>query len=50
LAAIPENATFNGEPMWRSYLREIDVVMQAALSRADYQRFVEADGGSEGLE
>ena len=40
LAGNPENITFEGQPMWMSYLREVDVVLEAALSPEDFERLL----------
>lgn len=32
---IPEDTPFEGGPMWRSYLPEVDAVLKAALDPAD---------------
>lgn len=37
-AGNPENTAFEGRPMWISYLDEVDVVLQAALGDAEWQR------------
>jgi hypothetical protein len=31
LHGIPEDATFLGKPIWMDYLKEVDVVLNAAL-------------------
>jgi hypothetical protein len=33
----PENITYQGRPMWMSYLDEVDVVLEAALDEAAWQ-------------
>ncbi|MDE2107145.1 MAG: hypothetical protein KGL39_58610 [Patescibacteria group bacterium] len=37
-AGNPENTKFEGKPMWMSYLDEVDVVLEAALEPAEWQR------------
>ncbi len=39
----PENSTFEGKPMWHSYLVQVDAVLKAALSDEDYQRISSQD-------
>lgn len=43
---LPEDMTFQGKPMWWSFLGEVDLVLKAALPLAEWQR-VEAEGPSE---
>lgn len=43
-AGNPENARFEGRPMWRSYLDEVDVVLQAALPPDEWIRIRALDG------
>lgn len=38
LAGNPEDARFEGQPMWRSYLPEVDAVLSAALSPEMFER------------
>ncbi|MFA7433673.1 MAG: hypothetical protein WCZ72_08155 [Gemmobacter sp.] len=38
LAGNPENTRFEGAPMWRSYLPEVEAVLQAALTPEELQR------------
>lgn len=40
---LPENITFEGRPMWQSFLPEVDVVLQAALSPENYEAMLEAE-------
>lgn len=34
---VPEEARFEGGPMWRSYLPEVDAVLAAALPPAEWE-------------
>lgn len=43
LRNLPENITFEGRPMWQSFLPEVDVVLQAALSPESYEAMLEAE-------
>jgi len=36
----PENTQFEGRPMWESYLPEVDVVLETALSPEDYKKLL----------
>jgi hypothetical protein len=38
---VPADATFEGKPMWVSYLPEVDAVLSAALSAEELQRLSE---------
>jgi len=38
LSGNPEGTLYNGEPMWMSYLDEVDAVLQAALGDDEWQR------------
>ncbi len=38
LAGNPENTTFEGRPMWMSYLEEVDVVLEAAIEPEEWER------------
>jgi hypothetical protein len=38
LSGNPENAMFEGEPMWKSFLDEVDTVLIAALSEEEWRR------------
>nr|WP_176024236.1 hypothetical protein [Brucella pseudintermedia] len=40
---MPENIKFEGRPMWESYLDQVDIVLEAALSREEWER-VKAEG------
>lgn len=40
---LPENTKFEGRPMWESFLREVDIVLKAALSPEEWER-VKAGG------
>lgn len=37
---VPEGTTFEGKPMWVSYLPEVMTVLQAALSPEDYEKLL----------
>ena len=37
-AGNPENATFEGRPMWMSYIDEVNVVLEAALESDEWKR------------
>ncbi|MCR8493668.1 hypothetical protein [Brucella anthropi] len=39
----PENITFEGQPMWQSYLGQVNAVLKAALSFEDWQRISSQD-------
>lgn len=45
-AGNPENTTFEGRPMWMSYLDEVDTVLKAALDEAEWLRISALDGRS----
>lgn len=36
----PEDTRFEGRPMWESYLPEVGVVLEAALSPEDYKKLL----------
>lgn len=38
LSGNPEGTMYNGEPMWMSFLDEVDTVLQAALSHEEWSR------------
>lgn len=38
LNGVPEASTFEGEPMWRSFLDQVDAVLEAALSPDEWTR------------
>jgi hypothetical protein len=38
LAGNPENTTFEGRPMWMSYLEEVDVVLEVAIEPEEWER------------
>ncbi|KAF2988698.1 hypothetical protein MJC1_04222 [Methylocystis sp. MJC1] len=42
-AGNPEDSTFEGRPMWMSYLEEADTVLQAALSPGDWDEMRQID-------
>ena len=42
---LPENTMFQGQPMWRSFLDEVDVVLEAALTSEEWERTRAEDGG-----
>lgn len=45
---LPENTKFEGRPMWESFLPEVDIVLQAALSPEGWDEIVseeERDAG-----
>ncbi|MBK5962033.1 hypothetical protein CCR97_28120 [Rhodoplanes elegans] len=44
----PEDITFEGAPMWRSYLAEVDEVLQAALSQGEWLRIRSIDDAPRG--
>lgn len=35
---IPEDTRFEGGPMWRSYLPEVDAVLEAALESGEWAK------------
>lgn len=35
---VPENTVFEGRPMWESFLPEVDVVLESALSGDDWEK------------
>lgn len=35
---VPEDTMFEGRPMWKSYLDEVDTVLKAALSPEEWER------------
>lgn len=35
---IPEDTRFEGGPMWRSYLPEVDAVLEAALDPSEWAK------------
>lgn len=35
---VPENTQFEGAPMWKSYLPEVDVILEAALSPTEWAK------------
>ena len=37
-AGNSENTTFEGRPMWMSYIDEVDVVLEAALEPDEWER------------
>ena len=39
----PANITFYGEPMWRSYLQEVDTVLRVVLGHDAWEALVEAE-------
>jgi hypothetical protein len=41
---LPENTKFQGEPMWRSFLEEVDIVLKAALPSEEWERLKKEDG------
>lgn len=43
LNGLPEASTFEGEPMWRSFLPQVDVVLEAALSPDEWSRIKAQD-------
>lgn len=45
-AGNPENAMFEGKPMWMSYLDEVDVVLEAALTPEEWKRLRQLEGGA----
>jgi hypothetical protein len=42
-ARNPEDTTFEGRPMWMSYLEDVDAVLQAALDPEEWQRIRQLD-------
>lgn len=42
---LPENTMFQGQPMWRSFLDEVDVVLEAALTSEEWEQIRAEDGG-----
>lgn len=40
---LPENTKFEGRPMWESFLPEVDIVLEAALSTEEWER-MKAEG------
>lgn len=45
LSGNPEGTLYNGEPMWKSYLEEVDTVLRAALSEQDWDAMRRLDAG-----
>lgn len=43
LAGNPEDARFEGRPMWESYLPEVDAVLGAALGPDEVERMVDEE-------
>jgi hypothetical protein len=43
LAGNPEDTTFEGKPMWMSYLLEADAVLKAALEEAEWLKLRQQD-------
>jgi hypothetical protein len=43
LAGNPEDSTFEGKPMWMSYLPEADAALRAALGEADWLKLRQQD-------
>lgn len=41
----PENTTYFGEPMWRSYLEQVDAVLVEVLGEDAWAAMVEAERG-----
>ncbi|WJR67184.1 hypothetical protein QTA58_00115 [Neorhizobium sp. CSC1952] len=41
---VPENTMFEGRPMWESYLPEVDVILEAALSAEEWERVKQGGG------
>jgi len=39
----PENINYDGEPMWRSYLVQVDMVLRTALGSDAWVAMVEAE-------
>lgn len=35
---MPENTMFEGEPMWMSYLPDVDAVLKAVLSPEEWEK------------
>lgn len=40
---LPENTKFEGRPMWESFLPEVDIALQAALSPEEWEK-MKAEG------
>lgn len=38
LSDVPENTKFDGRPMWKSFLPEVDAVLEAALGAEELER------------
>ena len=45
LDSIPPDINFCGEPMWRSYLPQVDVVLRVVLGDDAWAAMVEAERG-----
>lgn len=45
LAGNPEDARFEGRPMWESYLPEVDAVLDAVLGPDEVERMVDEAQG-----
>ena len=43
LQGNPEDAAFEGEPMWQSYLPDVDAVLQAALTPEAWAGMLDAE-------
>ena len=43
LQGNPEDAAFEGEPMWQSYLPDVDAVLQAALTPEVWAGMLDAE-------
>ena len=42
-AGVTENISFEGKPMWMSYLSEVDAVLEAALDADAWQKIRQLD-------
>lgn len=42
---LPENARFEGRPMWESFLRQVDVVLLAALDQDQLRQVINQEKG-----
>jgi hypothetical protein len=38
---VPEDITFEGRPMWESFLPEVDTILEAALTTEELERLID---------
>jgi len=43
LNGLPENTMFEGKPMWRSFLPQVDAVLKAALEPEEWEKLRKGD-------